>query len=160
MNNKGQIFSIDLILAMVVVIIFIGAIISISEIRTNQVKNEQDNSIFNNKTQTAFSILLNGKYSCKTSNGTLLTGSLDRSSFSSYTKEQVKNYLGLSEENVLILFDGVNSQVNDSIMGDNFSFEENVLLCDGEINYSDLNDCMGGGTCSLQKKNVLMRVAK
>jgi hypothetical protein len=160
MDNRGQIFSIDLILAMVVVIIFIGAMISFSEIRANQIKSEQDNLIFNDKTQTAFSILLNGKYSCETSNGTLLAGSLDESIFNLETKDDVKEYLGLNDTNVLIQINRVDSQVNDLISGDNFSLEEEVLVCNGEINYSDLNDCMNGGTCILGKEKVLLRVAK
>ena len=70
--NKGQIFSIDFIIAMILVIVFIGVLITSVETKHYSEKENINFELDLARSTTSLRVLTNGQYSCKT-NDTNLT---------------------------------------------------------------------------------------
>ena len=158
--NKGQIFSIDFILAIVLVILFMGTIITFSE---TQLYSEKENILTTKlmkQTDAGLVALLNGKYSCKLESGINLANSLDKSQISSENNDSLKKYLGLNDNNVSLKLDGTALNLDEThTKTTRIILDQNILVCTGQVLISDLNNCLRGSNCTLTENKISIEVS-
>ncbi len=159
--NKGQIFSIDFLISIILLVLFLGLIINAIEIKTNQTKETFLQEKIITESKVAFDVLTNGKYACKLDNGNILGSSLNENLLNSDLKENVKEYLAISDKKVnLKVFDNP-TILNDNLIGETIiNIEREILVCENVINFADLNNCLKGENCALEKKIVTLGVTK
>jgi hypothetical protein len=142
MKTKGQIFSIDFILAAVLLVLFLGIMLNASGFKQYGEKERVIQDKFDSSVETAATTLLNGKYSCAF-NGTNLSSSTDLTKISAATPDEIKQHLGLNNKNVFLLV-GATEIINDPIDSKNviaLSFE--TLTCSNEISLQEIINCVG-----------------
>lgn len=158
MNNKGQIFSVDLIISLIIMIVFLGAIIGITE---SKAYAEKEKAIYNNllnKTDAGFVSLTNSFYSCD-SNGLNLAFSIDKEKINGASETSLKQQMGLLDFNTYLEVDST-IIIDNSITGDFIvSMDKNILVCENGINRTDIINCING-SCVTEKKRVILRVSK
>lgn len=158
MQHRGQIFSIDFLLSIILVVLFFGLIIISGEIKTNNTKESIDFDILKNKIDTASILLTNGKYSCESENF-ILANSLDLNKL--IDKNELKTYLGLIDKNINLKIDNTSTILNDNLTKEKIiNIEKNVLICNGLILFADLNNCLSGINCNLEKKKIVLGAEK
>ena len=160
MFNRGQIFSIDLILAVILIILFIGVTINIAEHKTYNEKEVLEKRELNNTAEAAAIALLNGKYSC-TSGGLALSNTINTTKIMGASNLDINNYLGLNDFNSQISLGGIPTAMNDLLTGANtvvYNFD--VLTCSGntDIDLKELNKCIQGKPCTYAKKTLILKV--
>ena len=156
MNKRGQIFSVDFIIAVSIGILFLGLLIGVSETRIYSMKENNNTDILINETNAKLSALVNGKYACITDNQIVLPYSLDESKIG--TEPSIKNYLGI--DNNVVLTIGSTTIINNQLNSDIVSLELEALVCNGIIPFSDLNNCLEGNACSARKETITLKVSK
>ena len=158
--NKGQIFSIDFILAIVLVILFMGTIITFSE---TQLYSEKENILTTKlmkQTDAGLVVLLNGKYSCKLESGINLANSLNISLIATANKDPLKKYLGLNDNNVSLKIDGTPLNLDEvSTKNTIIILDQNILVCTSQVLISDLNNCLRGSNCTLTENKISIEVS-
>lgn len=156
MNNHGQIFSVDFIISLSLGILFLGLLLGVSEVRMYSIKETKNNDLLINETNAKLVAFVNGKYSCVTDNEIRLPYSIDELKIEN--EELTKNYLGIDKNMILAI--GSNLIINNELNDDIVSLEFEALVCNGEILFADLNNCLEGESCSARKEIVTMRVSK
>ena len=158
--NKGQIFSIDFILAIALVILFTGTIITFSE---TQLYSEKENILTTKlmkQTDAGLVALLNGKYSCQLESGINLANSLNTITVSSANEIALKEYLGLNENNVSLKLGGDPLNLDDlQTNNTRVILDQNILVCAGDLLISDLNNCLRGLNCNFVEKKISIEVS-
>jgi len=97
MNNRGQIITLDFLLAMTLVIFSLGLMVGMAELRMYEIKEGIIYKALQEKTEAATIVLSGGGLiGCTTNNGSVIPFSLDVGKTSMITKET----LGLSDYNV------------------------------------------------------------
>lgn len=168
--NKGQIFSIDLLLASIIAILLIGVLINTVEIKNYEQKESILSEELRLSSEAALLNLLNGKYSCKFAY-TNLTNSIDFYKLNNAEIIDIEKTLGLLDSNFEIWIKERNSNApiksKGIINGKNVSvYEINYLDCDfnekTEIEkFYFLNDSARGTSVSQINKNTLiLKVSK
>lgn len=138
---KGQIFSMDFLISMTIIILGIGVVFGLTEINFY---NNQQQQVFNKmkqKTETAMIILANSpEFDCNI--GTVeLAYSLDANKLQNYSPAELKNRLGLSEYLVSLIVDS-NQIINDALNSRNIiGFDLNVAYCKNNTKITDLKLC-------------------
>ncbi|MFA6268787.1 MAG: hypothetical protein WCW13_03870 [archaeon] len=146
--SKGQIFSIDFILAMVLVIFGIGTMMAIAEFNMYNIKQKQEYSNLTEKTQSALIVIANSEWSsCKIGN-TFFPYSInsDKLNLLIQNPVELKKRLALQDYNTQIISDG--TRINyDTINSDNIvALELNILYCNNSTTATDVNNCMNSTT--------------
>ena len=158
--NKGQIFSIDFLFAMVLMIFFLGMLIGLGEMQNYEKKEQTIRAELETRTQAALITLTNSNdFTCKTDLGTHLAYSIDLSKLIPKTNIDTKNNLGLKDYNLSILLDNIiQTGKDDAHFGKNiYAFDINILQCNGIVNFSDINNCMND-TCSGATKQAKLTI--
>jgi hypothetical protein len=143
MNFRGQIFSIDLIVAMIILVLFLGILITHSETITYSEKENIQMQKLIQKSEAGLTALLNGKYSCTTSSQNRLANSIDEQKIGT-NLIQIKEYLALQNFKIEIkISEGANQKFSkfDDPLGYNVIVNErDILFCDGTINEADIEN--------------------
>ena len=164
MNNKGQIFSVDFIIAVSIGLVFLGLLITSSELRVYSLKENRVNDELINKTNTVLIALVNGEYSCKTDNNIFLPFSINSSEFYLLNKSQIKQYLLLDKNISLKIGDNLivddNMGVEEFVLKDIIALDFEVLVCNGLVSFADLNNCIIRDNCDLNKEIISLKVVK
>jgi len=158
--NKGQIFSIDFLIAMILMIFFLGLLLSLGEIGSYERKEQRIRYELESKTQAALIALTNSpQYNCKLDTGSYLAYSFDSSKFNGITNDDLKKYVGLDDYNLSLFLDGVKvtNHNEDHISKNIYSVDVKVLFCTGDINYTDIQNCMDG-SCTNDIENKILSV--
>ncbi len=160
MNRKGQIFSIDFIIAMSIVIIFFGIILSMSEMKTYENNAFFGQESLMEKAEAGSIALTNSQYSCSVNNDFNLAYSIDKTKISGVEKEKLKEFLGLEGINAQLKINGNIFVLDDELNGTNtYSVEIDLMVCNTDIAFSNLEECMNG-PCGIQKETVSLAVSK
>ncbi|MFA5763769.1 MAG: hypothetical protein WC915_03065 [archaeon] len=158
--NKGQIFSIDFILAMILVVLFIGTILTFSETQLYSQKENILTTKLIKQTDAGLVALLNGKYSCQLESGINLANSLDMTTINAADESALKKYLGLSDKDVTLKIDGSFLKLNNTPTGDKtIILDQNILTCNGQVLISDLNNCLRSNNCTLTENKLSLEVS-
>jgi len=158
--NRGQIFSIDFLIAMILMIFFLGLILSLGELQGYERKEERIRYELESKTESALISLVNSPdYACKLDTNSYLAYSFDYSKINLISQDDLKKSLGLIDYNLSLILNGhIDVNHNDAHNGTNvYAIDLNVLYCDSEVNFSDLNSCMNG-TCSPTLSNQILKL--
>ncbi len=157
--NKGQIFSLDFLLATIIMIIFIGTTINAFETRTYLIKEEINSDILIQNSNSAFIALTNGIYSCKTENYISLPFTINETVLNSKNIGELKASIGLQDKNISLEING--TKVFDEINQKEtiIAIENEVLFCNNIIELKDLEDCLNGN-CIFEKKKIILMVEK
>ncbi|MDD3083963.1 MAG: hypothetical protein PHP82_02995 [Candidatus ainarchaeum sp.] len=159
--NKGQIFSLDFLLAMIIVIIFFGTIINSFETKTYLLKENINYDSLIQKSNSAFIALTNGKYVCKTNVNNNLPFTINKNLLPEQIFE-LKEYLGLQDKNILlildeeILFEDKLLEKNEKII----VIEKDIVICDNEIDFVEFEKCLNGNPCEFEKKKIVLKVSE
>jgi len=161
--NKGQIFSIDFVIAMILMIFFLGLLLNLGELQSYERKERRITYELESKTEAALITLTNSpNYSCKLDTNSFLAYSFDRNKIKNINHNDLKNSIGLNDYNLSLLFNPTNPNHIDEHNGLNiYSIDINVLFCDGDISYQDINNChFGACSGSIEKQVLSVRVSK
>lgn len=162
--NKGQIFSIDFIIAMILMLVFLGGLMSIGEVQSYEKKEAQIRNNLKTKTEAALIVLTNSQeYGCTLDTGETLAYSLDSTKITSVPHIKLKEDLGLVDYNLSLLIDGVvdpNHSENSS-SPNIYAAEINILYCGKGITYSDINSCYTGSCpANIAESKLTIEVSK
>ena len=159
--NKGQVFSMDFLLAMVLVIIFFGIIINAFETRTYTTKEKIIYDMLTQKSNSAFIAMTTNQYACQTDTGNILPFSLDERKLTS--AEELKEKIGLQDRNIFLKI-GDNNKFDERTQIEtnkkNVAIDRNILVCNGTIQFNELENCVNGSSCNLEKKKVVLWVSE
>ncbi len=112
-GNKGQVFSVDFVVAVIIVIIFFGLVVNSFEIRSYNTREEISRTALSQKADAGFVALTNGAYSCEvevnSTHSIPLAYSLDLNKIDGPAPSGIKNYLGLSDKKMSL-------KINESIL--------------------------------------------
>jgi len=170
--NKGQIFSIDFIIAMILVVLSIGIIFSAGQTKMFEIKEENTKQIMMEKTESALIKLLGDPtIECTIDTNLTLPFSIDKTKLGAKTSTPAKQTLfkeemALQGYNVVLERMGESSaEINDTLSGENtFAVEADVMVCEGAPAYADLNACLVGNTSlcgeKLTKQKLILKVNK
>jgi hypothetical protein len=159
--HKGQIFSIDFILAMLLAVLFLGMIVNLNESKLYSQKEDILTIKLTNQTDAGLVALLNGKYSCKLQNTQInLANSLNLKTLNNTTKTRIKKDLGLNDRNVSLTVNNISTSLNDT----NFSnaiiiLDQNILICTDFISIEQLNNCINNISCDLNEATLNFKVS-
>ena len=99
--NKGQIFSIDFIIAMILMIFFLGSLLSLGELQNYERKERRIIYELESKTEAALITLTNSpSYSCKLDTNSFLAYSVDINKIKNIKHNDLKNSIGLNDYNL------------------------------------------------------------
>lgn len=162
MNKKGQIFSLDFLLSMIIVILIIGTIINTTEIKTyNTKKNIENQQIEENLDLAIKTILTTPKFNCDT-NGQILKYTLDINKIKNL-KTEIKNVLGLNKYYTQIII-GAEEIIFEDTPNTTLIKEIIIQTCENSENFKlmDLNNCRLSNCYSnfLQEQKLIIGVGK
>jgi len=177
--RKGQMFSMDFLIATVIVIMAFGLLTASAEINFYNKKQAQLYEVMKQKAQSAAIALVNSPdYDCNIG-GLELAYSIDFNKVSKITESDFKNRLGLRDYNANISFTdlkaGTGLPLNQKIINDSITDSNNIVSIDLNIAgcgkfpraaYSDLNECIrsvAGSYCSsnnLKMYKMTVKVAR
>jgi len=158
--NKGQIFSIDFIIAMILVIVFIGVLITSVETKHYSEKENINFELDLARATTGLRLLTNGQYSCKTTDTNLtLPFSLNKTLFDNASKDEVKKYLSLNDTNINISINDTSTNVNDTYAQDFINLELEILTCNNTLDLNDMINSLNNNY-SLSKEKINLRVGR
>ncbi|MDD4250646.1 MAG: hypothetical protein PHX27_00460 [Candidatus ainarchaeum sp.] len=155
---KGQIFSIDFLLAMVLCITFFGLLLNTFEIKNNTNNETIQFDTLSQKANSSFIALTNNKYACKLGD-TTLAFTLNETMLTDIN--QLKKDIGLINNKIKLTignevkFNEINSNQQEIIV-----IENEIFTCTEEITFNDLNNCLAGNACRYPKKNIKLMVSK
>jgi hypothetical protein len=163
--NRGQIFSMDLLASMIIIILGLGLLTSIGEINFYNTKQKQGFESLKQKTETALIILTNStKFDCNIE-GIELAYSIDENKINLLSEAEIKKELGLKDYNAQI-YTQTRTIINDAMGFDNIaSIDINIAYCKNTPIFEDINNCMRSedGACydtKLLLKTLTLRVGK
>jgi len=162
--NKGQIFSLDFIIAMILMVFFLGLLLSLGELQGYERKEKRILYELESKTEAALISLVNSpQFSCKLDTNSFLAYSFDIKKIDLITNEDLKNSIGLLDYNLSLFLDGTQVTGHEDIhSGKNiYAIDVNILYCNGEVSFTELNNCMSG-SCgdTINKQTLKLKVSK
>lgn len=146
---KGQIITLDFLLATILVVFAIGVLMSFGEMRVYDLKDSLSEDILENKTHAAVIAFSGGNISGCEMNGLNIPFSYDSEKRSNITKD----VLGLSDYNVSFSI-GSDEVITGNLVRakDIVAMDFDVVTCTGAINFVDLN--------TLSTTKVILRVGQ
>ncbi|MDD3159408.1 MAG: hypothetical protein PHQ98_00395 [Candidatus ainarchaeum sp.] len=141
MNKKGQIFSIDFIISMIVVIFMIGLVFYIANLNSFSQNEKINKDLFYSRTESSLILLVNSpKYGCYIGDK-LLPFSINSSKLTtSIQSTDLSKHLGLSDYDFKIVYAKSDQNIIVGTAGYDLSSSKskiildlNVVLCDGVI---------------------------
>jgi len=146
MNNKGQIFSIDLLFAVILLIFAIGLLLGAAEINNYNQKQQNMNAELIQKTIIGAQVITNSsEWDCNLDN-THAAYSLNLDKFKSTsgnTIEKIKQKANLTDYNIKIVIGELTLYEENLLNLKNaISFDLNILTCTNSTNFNMLKNCM------------------
>jgi hypothetical protein len=165
MNNNGQIFSVDFLIAIILMIFFLGTIIGMTEVKNYEKKEELSIYTLENQSDAAVIVLTNSNlFACKTDTNNVLAYSIDMQKINTFAgnSTELKEKLGLLDYNISIKVGNITVFSEDLSENRNVHVSQiNVLKCNNGILFSDLNACMTGlCTDTITQEILLLEVGK
>ena len=162
--NKGQFFSIDFLIAMVLMISFLGGVLSLGELQSYEKKeNGIISELYDRSDAAAITLTNSPEFACKTDTNTFLAFSFDIAKINSMTSVELKEKIGLVDYNVSLTLDTVAIDPKIELHDGKqiHAIDLIVLTCDGEVNFQDINACINT-TCTggIEKTTLHLRVSK
>jgi len=146
--NKGQIYSLDFIIATVLVVICIGAMLNLYETKNQEIALKENQKTLETKLITAKEIILgSSNFNCDL-NGIILSQTIDKNKI--INASELKAKLGLQDVNTQISITSNRETtyiLNDVVSGgDIYSIDSNIMICESstKLNFSIINDCFDG----------------
>lgn len=170
--HKGQIFSTDFLFAMILIILGFGVLTSLGEFNLYNTKQKAEFSLLKEKTQTGIITLANSPNLTCDANTISLAYSIDINKLSELTKtnsKNLKNIIALPDNNITLSITSALSGTPQYYVNEETNYENivlidvNVLLCNKDLNYYDLNVCMTTTNCvrpSLWKGTLTLKVGE
>lgn len=164
--HKGQIFSIDFLIAMGIVVLLIGTILLATEKQNfYQTEENEHNKLTTKINNGLLALFATGEYDCNLENQRLKY-SLDINKLIQ-KKATIKQKIGLIDYNVqLIIETDISVQIlNEELKDDTiYALDMNILTCidSNKLSYLDLFNCREG-TCysaNLKERKLSIRVSK
>lgn len=139
--QKGQIFSTDFLMSMIIIILIIGTIINTMEVNNFQNKEKTTKIIMEQKTNLAFNILLTSKeFNCDI-NGLHLTNTIDENKLNT-NLSKIKEILGLEEYGLEIKIDNQSKHNSLSQEKNTLNITSNIKTCTNSSNLNfNLDNC-------------------
>lgn len=162
--NRGQIFSIDFLIAMILMIFFLGLILSLGELQGYERKEERIRYELASKTEAALISLINSpQFSCELDNNSFLAYSLDFNKIDNISTKNLKEAIGLDGYNLSLSINYNQFPKHDEILtGKNiYVTDVKILYCNKGVSFYDLNNCMNS-TCTgnVENQTLQMKVIK
>lgn len=165
--NKGQIFSIDLLFAVILLIFAIGILISAAEINSYNQKQELEHKEITQKTILGAQVITNStEWDCNF-DGAHAAYSLNIDKFLSNENniEKIKQKANLLDFNIRINFGELAPVYDEIITTENtIVYELNILTCTNSTDFNMLKKCMTTNeTCFdnfIKKETFKLMVAK
>jgi hypothetical protein len=155
---KGQIFSLDFIIAIVIVIVFFGTILNAYETRNIMFKQEIENQFIIEKSNNAF-LLLTSNFPCETENGIILPYTINVEKMNDFLKSEseyeLKKKIGLKDNNIVLIID--KTKIINEVQSSKDTIiviEKNILTCDNKIIFEEFEKCLKGNSCKYGKKII------
>ncbi|MFA5931215.1 MAG: hypothetical protein WC821_02805 [archaeon] len=162
--HKGQIFSTDFLFAMALIIMGFGVLASVGEFNLYNTKQKTEFSLLKERAETGIITFANSPKTSCDFNGTSLAYSINTAKIAGITSADRKKLIALQDGNVTLSLTTTSTTqyLTDSVNYENLiSFDVNVLVCDKNINYYDLNLCMTTASCpNLQRGTLNLKVGK
>jgi hypothetical protein len=163
--NKGQLFSIDLLFGVIILIFGIGLLISAAEINTYNQKQENNYTELVNKTILATQVITNSiDWDCNFDK-THAAYSINKDKFLATPGNTIKEKANLIDYNIRITI-GELPPIYDEIINskDAIVYELEILTCNNTTDFNMLKNCMStNSTCyneSIKKEIFKLMVAK
>lgn len=173
MLNKGQIFSIDFLFAMILVIVSMALLMNAIQFKTYEAKDLVEKQILAEKTNAAVIALTEGEFSCNFDQNIPLAYSVDINKLLDANKlgaDIIKQKLGLADYNIHLTVTrypaGGTTIVNDTLGENTFFAEMDILACEKsvDIRFADLNKCLVEGisckSANASKQKLTLGVSK
>jgi len=162
--SKGQIFSIDFLIAMVLMVFFLGFLMNLGDLQSYEKKEAGIISELSDRGDAAAITLTNSiEFACKTDTNTFLAYSFDIKKVNIIVLEDLKERIGLFDYNVSLALDGTALPDKDNPHDGKqiYSIDLSVLTCDGNINFKDINACINGlCTGTVENKVFNLKVSR
>jgi hypothetical protein len=161
---KGQIFSLDFIIAIVIVIVFFGTILNAYETRNIMFKQEIENQFIIEKSNNAF-LLLTSNFPCETKNGVVLPHTINVEKMNDFLGDEsvyeLKRKINLENNNVILRING-NKIVDEGQLNKKtiVVIEKDILTCSNTIDFEEFEKCLTGGNCDYIEQKISLMVSK
>lgn len=163
-KNRGQIFSLDLIFATILLIFFIGVLINVVELKHYEKK---ENILINElqfESETSLNLLIAGEFSCEYQ-GIKLSSTINPTKIIQATNEEIIDSLALYNKNFEILINNNPIKINGELSKKNLIvYELNILTCEEfeeELKINDLLLCLNNKEeCELKKEKLVFKVSR
>ncbi|NMA44421.1 MAG: hypothetical protein GX950_01240 [Candidatus Diapherotrites archaeon] len=145
-KQKGQIFSTDFLIAMIIIILIIGVIISAIELRNFEHKEKISKNIMEQKTNLAFNTLITNKEINCNINELQLINTIDLNKLQN--KKNLKEMIGLDEYEIQIKIGSQTiGQLTNNDINNKLVIKTKIMSCENSSNLSgiDLNNCRTEG---------------
>jgi hypothetical protein len=162
--SKGQIFSLDFLIAMILMIFFLGLILSLGELGGYERKEQRLQHELELNAEAALLTLSNShQYGCTLDTNTTLAYSINQKKVRDLTHVELKNSLGLNDYNLSVMLGGtIIGPHDEGHFGRNvYALEVDILSCIDDITYPMLEKCLDG-TCDpgINKQTLTVKVSK
>lgn len=163
--RKGQIFSVDFLIAITIVVLIISTfLIAVEKSNFDKKENFDSTKLGQKLSASAFS-LITTNYSCETNEQKIMY-SVDKAKVIT-NQDTLKKEIGLLDYNVQIVLIGENTTeiLNEELTGNNiYVIDFDVLVCENSnsLNFLDTIDCIDGKCYSskVTKQKLTIRVSK
>ncbi len=170
MKAKAQIFAVDVIISIILVILAIGIISAAAEFNFYNSKQQTSYAILKQKAETAAIVLANSNWSSCSTGNTNLSYSINTIKINAINpnpdtrKAEIKKRLGLEgyKANIILQTPVAYEILNEEMTDPNaVSLELNVFVCTGgNVAQNLLNSCMEGGACTFSERKLIITVGK
>ena len=158
MQAKGQLFTTDFLIGMIIVILGFGLMTAQLEFTMYQNKETTNYNELAEKAESATITLSDANWSACDINRTSLAYSIDINKINSLNEHEIKKRIGLTDYNANITLTSptlTKNIITEIITNKNiYSIDLNVLTCTNDANFTDLNYCLnysGAGNCNTNK---------
>lgn len=161
MNDKAQIFTVDVIISIILVILAMGVVSAVAEFNFYNSKQQLLYDSLKQKAETAAIVLANSDWSTCSIGNTNLAYSVNFYKINSVGHEMdIKKKLGLQDYNVQIKIGGWEI-LSDSMTSQNVvSVDLNVFYCNQLPPADSILNCLNNARCSDNKQKLSITVGK
>jgi len=164
--ERGQVFSLDLLIAMVLVVLGIGLLLNAAELRAYEAKESSLRAEMQEKAEAALIAFTNSKVIACAADSTPLAFTADYAKLNAMNsaagREALKKFLGLQGYNVQLSV-GATTALNDSPNEGNIvALEAPVMTCTSSatLTMKDVGDCATGSCTKLTKQTISLKVSR
>jgi len=165
--TKGQMFSLDFMIAASILILGIGLLMNSAYLISYEAREKLDNRNLNERAEAGLTALFSSANAGCDINGHYAAYSIDISKLNSLTDTnendtKLKSALGLGDYKVYLEIDDI-PKIDDLMVARNiYSIEMEVMQCsNSSVAFSSLRNCMNTGACAeISQKKLKLMVGK